>query len=115
MRVEVTFLVPSTTRAIGGVISLYEFANGLSRRGHQVLLVHLPVVDGHITSLDDIGWFRFDARVEHRLVASLDDVPLPPADFVELTALSFFADAWPPARQVFKMPGAERALSTFPY
>jgi L-malate glycosyltransferase len=94
--VKVTFLVPSTTRAIGGVISLYEFANGLSRHGHQVALVHLPVVDGHITSLDGVGWFPFDARVEHRLVASVDQMELPPADFVELTALSFFADAWPP-------------------
>jgi glycosyltransferase involved in cell wall biosynthesis len=96
MRVEVTFLVPSTTRAIGGVISLYEFANGLSRRGNRVVLVHLPVVDGHITSLDDVGWFPFDARIEHRLVASVDEMQLPPADCVELTALSFFADAWPP-------------------
>jgi glycosyltransferase involved in cell wall biosynthesis len=99
--VEVTFLVPSTSRAIGGVISVYEFANGLRRRGHHVVLVHLPVVEGHITSLDDIAWFSFDPRVEHRLVASVDEMQLPPADFVELTALSFFADAWPadaPAR-----------------
>jgi glycosyltransferase involved in cell wall biosynthesis len=95
--VEVTFLVPSTTRAIGGVISLYEFANGLSRRGHRVVVVHLPVVDGHITTLDDIGWFPFDARIEHHLVASVEEMQLPPADFVELTALSFFADAWPSA------------------
>ena len=93
---EVTFLVPSTTRAIGGVISLYEFANGLSRRGHRVVLVHLPVVDGHITALDDLRWFTFDPRVEHRLVGAVADMQLPPADFVELTALSFFADAWPP-------------------
>jgi len=30
--VNVTFLVPSTKRTIGGVIALYEFANGLRRR-----------------------------------------------------------------------------------
>ena len=93
---NITFLVPSTKRAIGGVISLYEFANGLSRRGHGVRLVHLPVAAGHIEELADIAWFGFEPGVEHELVRSLDDVRLPEADFVELTALKCFADAWPP-------------------
>jgi glycosyltransferase involved in cell wall biosynthesis len=92
---DVTFLVPSTTRAIGGVISVYEFANGLSRRGHGVHLVHLPVVEGHIDELDDIAWFTFAPAIEHHLVRSLDDVQLPDADFIELTGWKFFPDAWP--------------------
>jgi glycosyltransferase involved in cell wall biosynthesis len=93
---NITFLVPSTKRAIGGVISLYEFANGLSRRGHGVRLVHLPVVEGQIEELADIAWFTFEPGVEHELVRSLDGLTLPDADFVELTALKCFADAWPP-------------------
>lgn len=95
---RVTFLVPSTARAIGGVISVYEFANGLRRRGHGVHLVHLPVVDGHIHELADIAWFTFEPGVEHHLVRSLDDLELPPADFVELTGWKFFADAWSPGK-----------------
>jgi glycosyltransferase involved in cell wall biosynthesis len=93
---KVTFLVPSTKRVIGGVTSLYEFANGLRRRGHEVRLVHLPVADGHIDDLADIAWFTFEPGVEHELVRALDDLRLPDADFVELTALQCFADAWPP-------------------
>jgi glycosyltransferase involved in cell wall biosynthesis len=91
--VIVTFLVPSAKRAIGGVIALYEFANGLSRRGHRVHLVHLPVIDGHIDRLDDLAWFPFDPRVEHHLFESYDTTRLPSADFIELTALEFFADS----------------------
>jgi glycosyltransferase involved in cell wall biosynthesis len=86
----VTFLLPSTTRAIGGLIALYEFANGLSRRGHRVHLVHLPFGAGHIEHLDDLAWFPFDARVEHHLLESFDPARLPDADFVEVTALEFF-------------------------
>jgi glycosyltransferase involved in cell wall biosynthesis len=91
----ITFLVPSTKRAIGGVTSLYEFANGMSRRGHTVRLLHLPVADGHIEELADIAWFEFEPGVEHQLVRSLDELRLPDADFVELTGLKSFPDAWP--------------------
>ena len=101
---KVTFLVPSTRRAIGGVISLYEFANGLSRRGHEVRLVHLPVVDGHIDHLDDVAWFPFEPLVEHQLVHSLEEMQVPDADFVELTALKCFADAWPAGRADERVP-----------
>jgi glycosyltransferase involved in cell wall biosynthesis len=90
---DVTFLVPSTTRTIGGIIALYEFANGLSRRGHGVHLVHLPIVDGHIETIDDISWFAFDRNVEHHLAGSLADARLPAADFIETTAIDFFSDS----------------------
>jgi glycosyltransferase involved in cell wall biosynthesis len=89
--VNVTFLVPSTKRTIGGVIALYEFANGLARRGHHVNLVHASIVDGHIDQIEDLAWFAFDPRVEHHLVDSLDAHNLPEADFVEVTAVELFA------------------------
>ena len=89
---KVTFLVPSTKRTIGGVIALYEFANGLSRRGHGVHLVHLAIIDGHIDRIDDLAWFRFDPRIEHHLVESFDAIKLPRSDFIEVTALEFFSE-----------------------
>lgn len=92
---RVTFLVPSTTRAIGGVIALYEFANGLSRLGHTVHLAHLPVVDGHIRELGEIDWFPFEPAVEHQVVGSVDRMRLPAADVIETTGQKFFARAWP--------------------
>jgi glycosyltransferase involved in cell wall biosynthesis len=89
--VNVTFLVPSTKRTIGGVIALYEFANGLSRRGHRVHLVHLAIVDGHIEGIDDLAWFEFDANIQHHLAETLEPAELPGSDFIETTALEFFA------------------------
>ena len=91
---NVTFLVPSTKRTIGGVISVYEFANGLRRRGHRVHLVHLPVVNGHIEALADLAWFTFEPGIEHEIVRSFDQLQIPGADFVELTALRFFEGPW---------------------
>ena len=104
---KVTFLVPSAKRPIGGVIALYEFANGLSRLGHEVSLVHLPVIEDHIDALADVDWFRFEPGVQHLFrPAALDGHDLPDADFIDLTALRFFTDstfpggggAGPPAR-----------------
>jgi hypothetical protein len=89
----VTFLVPSTKRPIGGVIAPYEFANGLCRRGHRVHLVHVPVIEGHIESLDNLDWFSFDPRLNHYVVDGFDAAPLPAADFIELTALRYFTRA----------------------
>ncbi|MDQ1511970.1 MAG: hypothetical protein QOG50_3814, partial [Actinomycetota bacterium] len=87
---NITFLVPSTKRTIGGVIALYEFANGLSRRGHGVNLVHVPIVDGHIEQLEDLAWFAFEPGVEHQIVDSLVGHELPRADFIEVTAVELF-------------------------
>ncbi len=101
---EVTFLAPSTKRTIGGVLSLYEFANGLARRGHGVNLVHLPVIDGHIETVTDLAWFPFDDRVRHHLARSFDAGAVPRADFVETTALEFFTAPEVAARASAALP-----------
>lgn len=64
----VTFVCPSASFPIGGVIALYEFANGLSRRGHQVHLLHGEFLGNRIDSLDEISWFRFEPEIEHHMV-----------------------------------------------
>jgi L-malate glycosyltransferase len=91
--VKITFLVPSAKRPIGGVIASYQFANGLSRRGHEVHLIHLAVLEGHIAHLGDLAWFRFEPEVQHRVMPAFDATELPAADFIELTALRFFTDS----------------------
>ncbi len=90
---RVSFVVPSGRRPVGGVLALYEFANGLARRGHDVHLVHSPGVPDPVDALTDVEWFEFDPRIEHSVFTSFDDIVLPPADAVEVTALAFFADA----------------------
>lgn len=87
---RVSFVVPSARRPIGGVMSMFEYANALARRGHEVNLVHVPTIAGHIESREDLNWFDFDPRVRHHVQTELDVDALPPADFVELSGIRFF-------------------------
>ncbi len=49
----------------GGIMAIWEHANGLARRGHDVHIVHTSVFGEPLESLDDVKWFRFDERVVH--------------------------------------------------
>lgn len=78
---QLIFMCPSGVEPIGGVTALYEFANGLARRGHEVHLVHLPIWGREITSLGDLDRYRLDARIVHHLPGA-DPGSLPEADIV---------------------------------
>ncbi len=77
----VSFVYPSSRRRTGGVTMLYEFANELARRGHEVHFIHGPVRRERVDRIDEIP-FRFEPSVQHHLVDSLDDPALPRADVV---------------------------------
>jgi glycosyltransferase involved in cell wall biosynthesis len=89
--VVVTFLAPGAKHPIGGAIAIYEFANGMSRRGHDVQLVHIDFIGDtrrrvhqipdRVETLDDLGWFRFDAAIKHHFPNFFDETGLPDADF----------------------------------
>lgn len=70
--VIVSFVCPSGPTPTGGVTVLYEFANALARRGHQVHLLHGEFWGRRIRSLDELSWFAFEPEVEHHLVAPGD-------------------------------------------
>ena len=86
---RITILAPSATHPVGGTIALYEFANGLARRGHDVCLAHVDFIgtwDDHVARIgepigrvSDITWFRFESRISHR-VGVRREADLPPAD-----------------------------------
>lgn len=78
----VSFVYPSSHHRTGGVTVLYQMANGLSRRGHDVHFVHGPANPYRITRLDELPPFRFEPRIEHHIVDSLDDPRLPAGDVV---------------------------------
>lgn len=63
----VTIPCPSQPVPMGGVTVLYEFANALARRGHEVHLLHVRFWGRHIESLDDLSWFTFDPGVRHQV------------------------------------------------
>jgi glycosyltransferase involved in cell wall biosynthesis len=79
--VIVTFQWPTTHHRAGGVVALYEFANGLARRGHEVHFVHGPAWPDLISSADEL-WHPFEPSVVHHVVQRLDDPSLPEADVV---------------------------------
>ena len=78
----VTVLAPSVPYPSGGVLSLYEFAGGLRRRGHEVHLAHVEFLGTSVSSLDDLHWFDFDPGLVHHFGHDATRRDLPPADVV---------------------------------
>ena len=76
-----SFVYPSSSERTGGVIVLYEFANALARRGHDVRFVHGPRTAYRVSDLRDVP-FAFDERITHHLVDTLDDPEVGPGDIV---------------------------------
>jgi glycosyltransferase involved in cell wall biosynthesis len=79
--VIVNLVYPSSRFRAGGVTMLYEFANVLARRGHEVHFLHGPAVGDRVDRLEDLP-FTFDPLVHHHLVDSLDDPALPAGDAI---------------------------------
>lgn len=69
-----TFGYPASEQRTGGVAALYEFANALARRGHDVRVIHGPAPVP--------SWFEFDRAIVHLHNSSLDDPSLPSGDVV---------------------------------
>jgi glycosyltransferase involved in cell wall biosynthesis len=81
---RVTFVYPSSPHRTGGVTVLYEFANGLARRGHEVQFAHGPLTEHRVDDVAEVP-FRFDAGVQHRVVDDLSDPRLDRSDVVFVT------------------------------
>lgn len=75
----VTFVYPSSHLRAGGVTMLYEFANALARREHEVHFVHGPARAERVDSIDAIP-FSFHEAVHHHIVDTVDDPTLPDGD-----------------------------------
>lgn len=104
---RITFLLPGWARKpVGGYRVVYQHADGLARRGHQVTLVHprrLPkggrppprdaeewlrrVADflRNLVTKPTIDWQRLDPRIDVRYVPSLHERHVPTADAVVAT------------------------------
>jgi len=69
-----TFVAHSTRFPSGGIRAVFEFANAMSRRGHDVNVVHRPNLKmrgGWVRSLDDIKWVTFERGISHVFEATL--------------------------------------------
>ena len=77
----VSFVCPSAPEPMGGVVAMYEFANGLARRGHEVHIAHGAFWGrAGIRNLTDIPWFRFEHEIVHHFGEG--EIPLPSADII---------------------------------
>jgi glycosyltransferase involved in cell wall biosynthesis len=77
--VIVSFVFPSSRQRTGGVTMLYEYANALARRGHEIHFVHGPKGEHRVDRVEQIP-FAFEASVRHHIVDSPDDPSLPVGD-----------------------------------
>lgn len=77
----ITIVYPSSAQFTGGVNAMYEFANGLARRGQEVHVVHGPAWPGRVESVEEVP-FRFEPEVVQHVVDDLEDPSLPHGDVV---------------------------------
>ncbi len=102
---RVTFLLPAAgTRPTGGFKVVYEYANALAARGHEVTVVHAAMLPGNAKPALSVlrgslayavkrllrtwrpdPWFRIDARVRMLWVPLLDPRRVPDADAIVAT------------------------------
>src|SRR5918994_3082956 len=113
---RVTFVLPGAGNLpVGGFKIVYEYANGLARRGHTVCVVHPALLQRHSSlrgrgralaryvlrrlssSYHPRSWFHLDPRVRTSWVPSLHPRYLPDADAV-------VASAWQTAEWVCEYP-----------
>jgi glycosyltransferase involved in cell wall biosynthesis len=103
---KITFVLPGSSirKPIGGFKVVYEYANRLSERGHQVKIVHpfflSPQEKGSKQKMRmyaiwmknnflggiKLRWFDLSSRVEMLFVATLEEENLPKGDVIVATA-----------------------------
>lgn len=74
-------MVPTAAQLSGGVVMLFEFANSMARRGHEVHFIHGPATPQRIDRLEDVP-FDFAPMISHHIVDRIDDPALPHGDVV---------------------------------
>jgi glycosyltransferase involved in cell wall biosynthesis len=120
---KVTFLLPQySDYPMGGFKVVYEFANHLSRKGHEVAIVYprrlkrlasrhahetprsrLSRYKAELTPLlkkPKISWFSLDSNIKLIIAPDLEDRYIPDADAVFATAweTSGYVNAYPPEK-----------------
>lgn len=124
---SITILLPGSGHApVGGIKVAYEYANRLSRRGHEVTIVHpaslfinrpltknpqkiVRYFQRRITgSYRPRSWFNLDGRVRTKWVPTLHERYIPDAEVV-------IATAWQTAEWLGTYPTAKGAKACLAY
>lgn len=110
---KVTFVLPGfKPRPAGGFLVVYRYANELSRRGHDIRIIHPRRVDPPVNRVDGLkaatwryrkllrssggrpSWFELDPSVEVILVPDLDESRIPAGDAIVATACTTALPVW---------------------
>lgn len=78
---RVSIFVPSVGRIAGGPLVMYEHANHLARRGHEVHLAHMLIYSPSPRQplIENVSWFDFEDGIIHHC-RSYPDVPVSAAE-----------------------------------
>ncbi|QRX82866.1 glycosyltransferase family 4 protein [Glaciimonas sp. PAMC28666] len=112
---KINFLLPTPGQhPVGGYKVVYEYANGLVARGHEVTVTHQMILIPGATALRQrvryaksrlkrdwlpTDWFKVDPRVQMRLVLDMTPASLGRAD-------ALIATAWETAEIAVKQPAS---------
>ena len=77
-----TFVAATGRQPVGGSVAVYELANALCRRGHEVHLVHRDFHGERVATADEITWCSFEPDVIHHFPADFGPDALPDAEVV---------------------------------
>jgi glycosyltransferase involved in cell wall biosynthesis len=102
---RITFILPGWPRKpSGGFKVVYEYANGLSERGHKIRLVHslltfpeqaslkkkivAPIIllTDHLFKFPKVSWFDISPKVDIIIVINLDEYFIPESDIIVATS-----------------------------
>jgi L-malate glycosyltransferase len=78
----ISFLASTSHHPVGGLKVIYELATALSRRDHDVHLVHVNARGSEVRSLEEITWYEFDPGLRHHFPPDPGAEHLPPAEFL---------------------------------
>jgi len=67
---------------------MFAIANELvARSGAHVRILHVPTPEAHVSNVDSVPWFEFDASIEHVFATNLDPAVMPGADVIVFTPM----------------------------
>ena len=87
-----SFVAATGRQPVGGSVAVYELANGLRRRGHEVHVVHRDFQGERVDAPEEITWCTFEPGVVHHFPPAFGPDVLPDAD------ITFHFDPALPAR-----------------
>jgi glycosyltransferase involved in cell wall biosynthesis len=80
--VRINWVYPTTPEVTGGEAVIFELANAMAARGHEVRFFHGPATDHRVSDLAELPEMIRNPAIEHLIVDDVSDPSLPAGDIV---------------------------------